>query len=83
MGYVIKFSTAAIKDSKKLQQAGLAKKAKELLDIIRENPPRYEKLVGDLKGKFSRRINIQHRIIYEVLEEEKIIKVYRMWTHYE
>lgn len=87
MGYVIKFANTAIKDSKKLQQAGLSQKAKELLEIIKEdpykNPPHYEKLVGDLKGKLSRRINIQHRIVYEVLEEEKIIKVYRMWTHYE
>lgn len=87
MGYVIKFANTAIKDSKKLQQAGLSQKAKELLEIIKEdpykNPQRYEKLVGDLKGKISRRINIQHRIVYEVLEEEKVIKVYRMWTHYE
>lgn len=87
MGYLIKFANTAIKDSKKLQQAGLSQKAKELLEIVKEdpykNPPRYEKLVGDLKGKLSRRINIQHRIVYEVLEEEKIIKVYRMWTHYE
>ncbi|WP_333888375.1 Txe/YoeB family addiction module toxin [Clostridium sp.] len=87
MGYIIKYSNYALKDARKLEKCGLDKKAKELLAIIKENPyqnpPPYEKLKGDLKRKVSRRINIQHRIVYQVLEEERIIKVYRMWTHYE
>lgn len=87
MEYIIKFSKDALKDAKKLEACGLDKKARDLLIILKENPyqtpPFYEKLKGDLSGKFSRRINIQHRIVYEVLEEEQIIKVYRMWTHYE
>ena len=85
MGYIIKYSNDALKDAKKLEACGLDKKAKELLTIIKENPysPPCEKLKGDLKGKLSRRINIQHRIVYQVLEEERIVKVYRMWTHYE
>ena len=69
------------------QETGLKEKAVVLLDIIRENPfrtpPRFEKLVGDLAGSYSRRITIHHRLIYEVLEKEEIIKVIRMWTHYE
>lgn len=87
MGYIVRYSNDALKDAKKLEECGLDKKAKELLVIINENPyqnpPPYEKLKGDLKGKLSRRINIQHRIVYQVLEEERIIKIYRMWTHYE
>ncbi|MFZ3131632.1 MAG: Txe/YoeB family addiction module toxin, partial [Desulfosporosinus sp.] len=83
----LKLSKQAQKDAKKLEQFGLAEKAKKLLKIIQndpyQNPPAFEKLDKDLKGKYSRRINIQHRIVYEVLEEEKIIKIYRMWTHYE
>lgn len=86
MGYRLKFSKQALKDAKKLEACGLDKKAKEILKILKQNPyqnpPPYEKLKGDLEGKFSRRINIQHRIIYQVLEEEKVIKIYRMWTHY-
>ena len=72
---------------KKLASSGLKKKAKDLLSVIEENPyqnpPPYEKLVGDLAGAYSRRINIQHRLVYQVLEVEKIVKVLRMWTHYE
>jgi len=87
MGYTLKFSNEALKDAKKLEACGLDKKAKEILRIIKQkpyqNPPPYEKLRGDLKGKISRRINIQHRIIYQVLEDTHIIKIYRMWTHYE
>ena len=87
MGYIILLSKQAQKDAKKLENSNLDKKAKILLKTIKENPyqnpPSYEKLVGDLKGFYSRRINIQHRIVYEVLEEEKIIKILRMWTHYE
>jgi Txe/YoeB family toxin of toxin-antitoxin system len=83
----IVYTKQAQKDAKKLAAAGLKGKAIELLEIIREDPfrssPRFEKLVGDLAGAYSRRINIQHRLVYEVLEPEKIIKIIRMWTHYE
>jgi len=71
----------------KASRVGLKAKAEELLDILQENPfkspPPYHKLVGDLVGAYSRRINIQHRLVYQVLEEEKVVKVIRMWTHYE
>jgi len=81
------YTKQAQKDAKKLVEAGLKDKASDLLKIIRENPfytpPRFEKLVGDLAGAYSRRINIQHRLVYEVLEKERIIKVISMWTHYE
>ena len=81
------FSKQAQKDAKKLSTAGLRPKAEELLDLIAhgpyESPPRFERLVGNLSGAFSRRINIQHRLVYEVMEEERIVKVLRMWTHYE
>ncbi len=87
MGYRLKYTKKAGKDARKLEQAGLDKKAKELLKIIKDypfqNPPPYEKLVGDLKGMYSRRINIQHRIVYEVLRDEKEIVILRMWSHYE
>ena len=87
MGFRLVFSKQALKDAKKLEQAGLDRKAKQLLKILREdplqNPPPYEKLVGDLTGKYSRRINIHHRMVYKVLEEEGIVVVFRMWTHYE
>lgn len=77
----------AQKDAKKLSSAHLKDRAEELLKILREdplqNPPRYEKLVGDLAGAYSGRINIQHRLVYEILEEERTVKVLRMWTHYE
>jgi toxin YoeB len=83
----IVFTKQAQKDAGKLAAAGLKDKAVELLEIIRENPfhtpPRFEKLVGDLAGAYSRRITIQHRLVYEVLEQERIIKIIRMWTHYE
>jgi len=83
----IYFAKQAKKDAKKLASSGLKDKAKELLDIIEENPfqnpPPFEKLVGDLDGAYSRRINIQHRLVYQVLEEQKAIKVLRLWTHYE
>jgi Txe/YoeB family toxin of toxin-antitoxin system len=72
---------------KKLASSGLKKKALSLIDILKENPfqvpPPYEKLIGDLLGAYSRRINIQHRIVYQILHEEKVVKVLRMWTHYE
>ena len=87
VSYRLVFTRHARQDAKKLAGSGLKKKASELLDILREdpysNPPSYEKLVGDLSGAYSRRINIQHRLVYQVLEEEKVVKVIRMWTHYE
>jgi toxin YoeB len=85
--YSLRVSKQAQKDSKKLKSSGLQQKAEELVDLILENPynpyPKYEKLGGDLKNAYSRRINAQHRLVYEVLEEEKIVKILRMWTHYE
>ena len=81
------FTNQAAKDAKKIAASGLKEKTKELLDIIQNNPyqtpPPYEKLVGDLTGAYSRRINIQHRLVYQLLEQEQAIKVLRMWTHYE
>jgi len=81
------FTKQAQKDAKKLAAAGLRSKAEELLKILSENPlkspPSFHKLVGDLAGAYSCRINIQHRLVYQVLEEEKVVKVIRMWTHYE
>lgn len=75
------------KDAKKIAQSGLKSKAEKLLSILAEdpfqNPPPYEKLVGDLSGAYSRRINIQHRLVYQAFEKEKVVKVIRMWTHYE
>ncbi len=80
------YSKFALKDAKKLSAAGLRDKAQTLLDLLEvdpfQNPPPYEKLVGDLKGAYSRRINIQHRLIYEVFRKEKTVRVLRMWTHY-
>jgi Txe/YoeB family toxin of toxin-antitoxin system len=81
------FTNHAQKDAKKLATAGLKSKAERLLDVLRknpfQNPPPYEKLVGDLAGAYSRRINIQHRLVYQVLQNERVVKVLRMWTHYE
>jgi toxin YoeB len=81
------FTKQAQKDAKKIAQSGLKPQASRLLDILRknpyQNPPPYEKLVGDLSGVFSRRINIQHRLIYQVLDDINTVKVIRMWTHYE
>lgn len=81
------FTKQAQKDAKKLSAAGLREKAEQLVEILRENPyqtpPPFEKLLGDLSGAFPRRINIQHRMVYQVLNDEKIVKVIRMWTHYE
>ncbi len=85
--YKLVFTKQAQKDAKKLSESNLRKKAEEILDILQSEPfsdyPPYEKLIGDLTGSFSRRINIQHRIVYQVLENDKIVKVLRMWTHYE
>ena len=85
--YKIVYTKTAIKDIPKLKSAHLDEKAKALIEVIRENPyqtpPSYEKLVGDLAGLYSRRINIQHRLVYEVLEDEQTIKIVSLWTHYE
>lgn len=81
------YTKQAIKDSKKVLAAGLQQKVKQLISLIEQdpfiNPPPYEKLVGDLSGAYSRRINIQHRLVYQVYTAEKVVKVLRMWTHYE
>ena len=87
MTWDLVYSKYAIKDAKKLSAAGLKDKAQLLLDIIKtapfKTPPPYEKLVGDLQGAYSRRINIQHRLVYEVFRKERTIRIFRMWTHYE
>jgi len=84
--YKILYSKLALKDAKKLSNVNLATKAQELINILITDPfqipPPYEKLVGNLKGAYSRRINIKHRLIYEVREDEKIVRVLRMWSHY-
>jgi toxin YoeB len=81
------YTKAAQKDARKLASAGLKAKAQALLDVIAANPyqapPPYEKLVGDLAGAYSRRINITHRLVYQVVEDEHVVKVLRMWSHYE
>ncbi len=82
----LKFTKQAQKDAKKLAAAGLKSKAQQLLGILKQNPctnpPSYEKLQGDLKGAYSRRINLQHRLVYEVIESEHTVKIIRMWSHY-
>lgn len=87
MSWRVVFTTQAQKDAKKSSSAGLRSKAEQLLDILRENPyqtpPSFEKLLGDLSGASSRRINIQHRLVYQVLDDKKVVKVIRLWTHYE
>ena len=87
MTWKIVYTKQAQKDARKLASSGLKDKAKLLLGIIRkdpyQNPPPYEKLVGDLSGAYSRRINIQHRLVYQIYDEEHTIKVIRLWTHYE
>lgn len=81
------YAKHAMKDAKKLAASGLQSKAQELLDVLAsdpfQNPPPFEKLVGDLAGAYSRRVNIQHRVVYEVFAKQKIVRVLRMWTHYE
>ena len=87
VSWKIVYTKQAQKDAKKITQSGLKNRAQMLLNILKENPlqnpPSYEKLVGDLAGAYSRRINIQHRLVYQLYEKEKIVKVIRMWTHYE
>ena len=86
MSYKVFFTKQAQKDAKKIGRSNLKDKASALVEILKEDPfktpPQYEALVGDLSGAYSRRINIQHRIVYQVLEDDKIVKVLRMWTHY-
>ena len=83
----IVYSKQAVKDSKRIAETGLKPKTIQLIEILRndpfQNPPPYEKLVGDLNGAYSRRINIQHRLVYQIFQKEKIIRIVRMWTHYE
>jgi toxin YoeB len=85
--YKLVYTKQAQKDAKKISSTGLKPKVLKLLEMLKQNPfldyPPYEKLVGDLSGAYSRRINIQHRLVYQVLEKEKVVKVIRMWTHYE
>ena len=87
MAWQILFTKQAQKDAKKIAEAGLRGKSESLLAILSrnpyQNPPPYEKLIGDLAGAYSRRINIQHRLVYQILEKERFVKVIRMWTHYE
>ncbi len=85
--YKLVYTKQAQKDARKVVSSGLKSKVEELLDILAEDPfkqyPPFEKLVGDLEGAYSRRINIQHRLIYQVYRDKKIVKVIRMWTHYD
>ena len=87
MKWAVVFAKHAVKDAKKLTAAGLKSKAQELLEVLAidpfQNPPPYEKLVGDLEGAYSRRINIHHRLVYEAFKKERKVRVLRMWTHYE
>jgi len=85
--WTLVYTKQAQKDSKKIAASGLKEKTEQLLEILKQNPfqnpPPYEKLSGDLLGAYSRRMNIQHRLVYQVLEPEKVVKVIRMWSHYE
>lgn len=87
MNWRVVYTRQAQKDAKKIAQSNLREKAIELFSLLEQdpfqNPPRFEKLVGDLEGAYSRRINIQHRLVYQVLTEERVVKILRMWTHYE
>lgn len=87
MNWSLVYTKQAQKDAKKLAASGLKNKATELLELLSRNPfqipPPYEKLVGDLTGAYSRRINIQHRIVYQVIEADRIVKILRLWTHYD
>lgn len=87
MSWALVYTRQAKRDARKLAASGLKEKAQKLLAIIEEdpyqNPPPYEKLVGDLSGAYSRRINIQHRLVYQVYEVEQVVKVLRLWTHYD
>ena len=87
MSFRLVYTKQAQRDAKKISHAGLKSNVLRILEILEQNPfqspPRYEKLLGDLSGAYSRRISIQHRLVYQVLEKEKVVKVLRMWTHYE
>ena len=87
VSWEVVFAKQALKDAKKLAAAGLKPKTQDILTVLAsdpfQNPPPYEKLVGDLAGAYSRRINIQHRLVYEVFTTERVVRVLRMWTHYE
>nr|WP_289134705.1 Txe/YoeB family addiction module toxin [uncultured Halomonas sp.] len=87
MTWKLVYTKQAQKDAKKLASSGLKPKAQELLALIAEDPyhkpPPFEKLIGDLAGAYSRRINIQHRLVYQVLEDEQVVKVLRLWSHYD
>ena len=87
MKWQVVFARHALKDARKVSGAGFKDKAQALLDVLAQdpfqNPPPFEKLVGDLEGAYSRRINIQHRLVYEVFKKERMVRVLRMWTHYE
>jgi Txe/YoeB family toxin of toxin-antitoxin system len=87
VGWEVVYAKQAMKDAKKLAASGLKPKAQELLAVLAidpfQNPPPFEKLVGDLSGAYSRRINIQHRIVYEVFTKERTVRILRLWTHYE
>ena len=87
MSWELVYSKQALKDAKKLKAAGLKPKAEELLEILKsdplQNPPSFEKLIGDLAGAYSRRINIHNRLVYEVFPKERLVRILRMWTHYE
>ena len=87
MSWQLVYTKQAQKDAKKLSAAGLRPKAERLLEVLAHNPfrnpPPFEKLGGDLSGAYSRRINVQHRLVYQVLKEERIVKIIRLWTHYE
>ncbi len=87
VNWKVVFTKQAQKDARRLAAAGLKSKAEELIEILRQDPwrspPPFEKLLGDLAGAYSRRINIQHRLVYQILEEERIVKILRLWTHYE
>ena len=87
MNWRLVYTEQAQKDAKKLVASGLKAKVEAIIQILRKNPyqvpPPFEKLVGDLAGAYSRRINIQHRLIYQILNDEKVVKIIRMWTHYE
>ena len=87
MSWRVVYTRHAQKDAKKIAQSNLKKKTIDLISLLEQdpfqNPPQFEKLVGDLEGAYSRRVNIQHRLVYQVLTEERTVKVLRMWTHYE
>ena len=87
MSWELVYTKQAKKDAKKIAASGLKQKVKLLLELLKKDPckkpPPYEKLVGDLSGAYSRRINIQHRLVYQIYKEERVVKIIRMWTHYE